>query len=953
MAENNEALLTVAKAHLMRFAFFTRDNAFVSAKAEQDLEKQLEISLLAMLDGRLAAAEWLSSPQGLKSLEQIRIACLPRDLQLTGQRTIAVTSVHGFLDAPVFWWLVSVLWCMTVGRRLDALVSEDVRGFRLHADFLVEPANSGVMFRSPTSSYGSWKRQIRDAARERPGEVLAANTIDLEAFYYSIAEPPSRLESHLRAAGPSQHEQDVTERTLSALLDALHLRYAGQSEVRAVRAIDADERSLIPLPVGLPSSQILANVVIDRAIADLKRHTRTVGAAAYADDIVLLTDVLPQPAEPIGDYLDRLGVFNSDSRLMNAPSAQRLAVLRLNLEKCGTTYSKSLPSPEEGNPEDALEHTREVGALDPYLESEGNADWGGPLRTVLRAPHRRERNPRSAEREVEDLVGDIAAGLDAGAVDQRLFAMLERLDAALLLRLRRFWPDLAVAAASVRGGDGISVLTKDIGAAVDAVMVPEELAGIHGSLLKGLWESWAAAAAQALAVALGEDQRRAFADQRPRLETTAQTADFDTAALVARADEIRRRSLVPPQFVAVPLAEYSAWTGPLLGAGVMNEFVAWVGSAPQVLDVLQQRLGRSARFVHLHEACLAVHLWAGGSESRWLDEAFDLLRRPPLTRLEDLASLEEAAKAALTASPDLGEVGDDKLEAGRRIKVALPSVEVEARQLEALLNGDDALHGNLVKQSRDRTRIVVNTAAKRKADLVVLPEWAVLAEQLTWVMNQARRRDFLLVAGQAPAIEGDTYFNRLWTGIPLRDAAQRRACLVPPPRVKRHLSPHEAKPLADAGVSVAPGTDIQTFWWRGLGVASLICFEFADIGSRQSVRRTADVLTVSSFNRDWRYFEAIQDSTTRDNYCLTCCVNASQFPGTRLTRPTKNDAAVVASVHGADYPTVLLRDVDLNPLSAARATGRQPDASWLQEPSDDAQLDWYKPLPPDWNPTRA
>ena len=65
------------------------------------------------------------------------------------------------------------------------------------------------------------------------------------------------------------------------------------------------------------------------------------------------------------------------------------------------------------------------------------------------------------------------------------------------------------------------------------------------------------------------------------------------------------------------------------------------------------------------------------------------------------------------------------------------------------------------------------------------------------------------------------------------------------------------------------------------------------------LRAGADLLTVSSLNKDWRYFDAIQESTTRDNYCLTLCVNTGAFPGTKLMRPTSSAMAVAASVHGS------------------------------------------------------
>jgi hypothetical protein len=205
----------------------------------------------------------------------------------------------------------------------------------------------------------------------------------------------------------------------------------------------------------------------------------------------------------------------------------------------------------------------------------------------------------------------------------------------------------------------------------------------------------------------------------------------------------------------------------------------------------------------------------------------------------------------------------------------------------------------------------------------------------------------LVVGGEAPAIRADTYSNRLWTGVPLRDAAGHRACLVPPPREKKHLSPHERQPLEAASIAVASSPQaVPSYWWRGLTVASLLCFEFADINTRNDLQASADVLTVSSLNKDWRYFDAIKEATARDSYCLTVCVNTGEFPGTRIMRPTRSEKAVVASVHGSDDPTVVSRVLDMTPIVVARASQLQPSEILTEEPSDDATLADYKPVPP-------
>jgi hypothetical protein len=683
-------------------------------------------------------------------------------------------------------------------------------------------------------------------------------------------------------------------------------------------------------------------------MGDLHENESVVALAAYADDLVVLTPVLPLPEEKIADYFQRLDILDGADHRLLSPTARRHAILEVSVEKSGTTYSRAVGTPDEAEPDEDDDDAHELGQIDPYLESDPGAEWGGLLRTVLRAAQRRERAPRALERKLESLVGEISVGLDAETTGLRLREIVEALDVSVFLRLRRFWVDLAVAGAAASGRKGIQDLTNDfVAAAASVTLTPDAPEAQRQALVSGLRASWVLAVAQALAFAMSEDQRAGLASEVPTLITDAPIADVSTASVVEIASLIRSKGLVPAQFVSVPLSEFTPWSGRLLGAGVFGEFVEWARDAnDDLLAALRARVARSIRFIQLHEACLAIHLWASPATTEWLNEAFDILRGQPLLREEDLDTLREIAVAAVEP-PEPVLPPEDEREL-LRLRVAMPSLRVRADQLDAILGHDALLQAAIIGESRKRTQIVVRAAAKRRASVLVLPEWAVLPEQLGWLMNQCRRADMLVVAGQSPTVSGGTYSNQLWTGLPLRDHANRRACLVPPPRQKNYLSPHEQQSLLGAGIGQVPGGAVPTYRWRGLGVASLICFEFADVSTRHRLRSTADLLTVSSWNQDWRYFDAIQESTTRDNYCITFCVNTSEFPGTRLMRPTRNEKAVMASVHGSDFPAVVMRKVDLLPVVAARATGSKPSDVLEDEPWDDADLADYKPVPPVW-----
>jgi hypothetical protein len=90
----------------------------------------------------------------------------------------------------------------------------------------------------------------------------------------------------------------------------------------------------------------------------------------------------------------------------------------------------------------------------------------------------------------------------------------------------------------------------------------------------------------------------------------------------------------------------------------------------------------------------------------------------------------------------------------------------------------------------------------------------------------------------------------------------------------------------------------------------------------------------------------VQDATTRDNYCLSVCVNTGTYPGTRITRPTSSEMAEVASVHGSGHPVLITKRIDLTPIVAAQIAQKEPKETTADPPLDGITLEDYKPFPP-------
>ncbi len=954
MTEDTTAnLIETGFDHLGRFAFYTRDNPFVSSRAAFELRPKLAAELRALLDGEIDVEEWINSPSGKRMLGTIKLGLVPRDVQLVPQGTeqvVGVKSVHAFFHAHLFWWLISILWTIEIGASTEDVLGEGILGYRLERAFVEDPRESGKMFASKVRAHRIWREFPRRVAKENPNESLTTVSFDVRAFYYSVDASPEAIQRTFFAGKSRRGPRSSRLPVLSQLLGVAHRRYAELCADVRPRASDLDREGNSPLPVGLPSSRLLANMIMSLVLDEFDANTSVLAAAAYADDLILLTRTLPGIAEEPLDFLARLDLTSEDEPdLLHAEAAEGLASFRFSAEKSGLSFTRHVP--KEGV-EELAGNALTLGEMlalaeddwDPYLDDSESPDWDGQLQTVLQAPLRRERVPWQLKRETIRLLESVRTGMTAAEAGQGFDRLIRRIDDSQLLAMRPYWSELLITGIAAHGIEAVRAMTTAIRRLVETTAPPEgSTAAGRRALRFGLVESWRQALAQALAVASTPDQRSSLVSRIPNLNLGRGNV-YRMKSSVEFAMRIRRSHLVPATQVAVPLSEFTRWEGKLIGPGAFADFLVWHrdkfpnGNPTRLATAVK----RSVRFVPLHEVCLAIHLWAGRSSGDWLEQAFTILDAQPLTRSKLIQGLLARARRAMSGSRR------DRRRVQPEILMAMPSVKIPQDQLEAELAGNQTRLWEISKDSHSVLRKTMDAAASADVDLLVLPEWAVVGQHLARLMDAARKSQMMVVAGQAPEVSAKKYYNRLWSGIPLRDWANRRHCLVPPPRQKRFLSPKEEEMIEKKGVKKAPQTKgVEVYLWRGLRIASLICFEFADIGIRQDLRFKTEIVTVSSLNRDWHYFEVVQDSTTRDNYCLIVCVNTGAFPGTRITRPTSHEMAVAASVHGSDTPALITKRIDMGPIVAAQVHKRKPTADLkVSEPTDDVRLKDYKEFPP-------
>ncbi|MCW2922900.1 MAG: hypothetical protein JWM98_304 [Thermoleophilia bacterium] len=950
---SGKQLVDFGLEHVARFAYRRRDNPFLSIGAVMDLGSNHRTSLTAILDGQLDPEDWLRSPEASRLLTPLRVLSVPRvvgSASSGGQHVITAPSVHAFAQAPLFWWVVSAIWCMTAGRDLDECISERIVGYRLHSLFRDNPGGAGYMFRNPQASYAAWKRR---PAWDADIQTACTAEIDGSSFYYRVRAVPSDLIELFDSHRGNTTSISLQGQRATRLLDAFHIAYSERLHEVNPRGVEGTVAN-VPLPVGPPSSLILANLIMDVVSHDLSARDGVLDAWVYADDVLLSLRDLPEPQEHAEDLLARLQILDEHDlgRTLLSNTASDMADYRVGIEKISI---RQPPTATDTPDPDSSVMASESRALDndddedPYID-----DWEAELGTAIRVGNRQLNQKPKELGLLRELVRDIRIGIPPGKAQVPLRKIMA-MDDTTFVAIRTYWTELIACGLYAHGTSFAADLRTRLIRIIDHIWTPQPSA--LKSLASGLEASFIQSASQALAVLYPQDEVAPAAINFGFSEPAANR-------LTVFATKLRKRGIFPAELVSPILAEYTEWEGTLMGQPAQQQFADWASKTTGIGRQLQHGIAKSPRFVPLHEICLGVHLWMDDDDpthplplirpalmntDTWLRNAFSLFASQALVNLADVPELLNHAVSIVHPSTQTQLSSYDQ---NHSLRLGLPNITVSEELLRWRIDDDPKLAEEETRL-RDSIDIIWRYAVEAKADLLLLPEWSTPLVHIGPLFSRANQRGIAVILGETPFIEPGTgtYFNRMWTSLPIKDPADRRHSLVLPPRTKGLLSPHEIQVLEQHGTPYREElADTPVYHWREVRFASVICYEFADVAIRNSLRGRIDMMTVSSFNHDWRYFDSIQDSCTRDIYCVTACVNVSQFPGTRVTRPTRSSRAVAATIHGSTAPALATAAIDFGPVVGARRTGLAPKASFIGVPEDGLCSTDYKPLPPGYKP---
>jgi Reverse transcriptase (RNA-dependent DNA polymerase) len=222
-----------------------------------------------------------------------------------------ISRITPFIDAPIELHIISVLWIMRKGVRLDAELGDDCLGNRLILNKEKTDLIKGSgLFKPYFKQYQKWRDKSIDSAKTllNDNRDVAFVNLDIKDYFNSVRLPKKEIcdpkNKRLAERGFYNLEQIFLE---------IHDYYTEKLISNGIVEIDEldifPEREHVILPIGLVSSYVLANYYLKSFDESINRHIKPSYYARYVDDLLF---VIADPSHP-----DDLGAdeFSNSSKI--------------------------------------------------------------------------------------------------------------------------------------------------------------------------------------------------------------------------------------------------------------------------------------------------------------------------------------------------------------------------------------------------------------------------------------------------------------------------------------------------------------------------------------------------------------------------------------------------------------------------------------------------------------
>lgn len=913
--------IQIAYKRFKSYVYYDNFNLYIRHKISDfesgDIDKKLEElcgnlnsfcskNSTNVFDKLIKESGYVIFPKNFKSNEDKNKDVEEADVYLLTNKNISsfeVSKITILYDAPIELFIIATIWTTRINNYLN--ISSDNYGY-------VVPSiqNSKLLFEPYFNKYQEWRDKGINAAKQqiKRGNNVLIITLDIKNYFHSVQVDFSALKKNIPI-------EDILTSKLTDIIESICKDHTIK--------IYGDIRKKPILPIGLPSSGVIANWILAEFDKDIKYSTAPVYYGRYVDDMFLVISNVEPDSGNVAQWM--CNRFFQDGKVLK----RNKNVLELKSEHC-----KGLVIQTEKLRLFYFDSHWSLAVLNKFqttLQENSSAFWFLPneedLKTSLDDTY---------DLQYEDTINKFRsvssckvnkygasvflakrlklAILSPGKYDKSLSDEIFRFFNGLsIISMYSMWEKVFTYFSITHDYKSICKLQTLICNGIDKINVTSvdyNIDDINNKIRQNLKEHML----NCLMLA------KVLIKNNIGLKDTQSTI---------REGAIKLKKALMTRHIYLPLPIF-ALTQKFIDEDVnISDFDISDLESNNISSFISSRSWLIPRNIQLHEICtLQIPMSLSRNQSfykkydnevdnEFLTSCLDLFRK---LNGEDLKTIiqnkkhkiysetAETEKRRLRIYSEIIHVNTSSIKNG--IKVGISNVNTDSKDIEAAI-----LHGSTLDvKKRTRHIDILNQAEKIQTDILLLPEVFVPFDWLCAYADEARRKQRAMIFGLEHFSIKNTCYNLAITLLPFEYRGRKEVLIIP--RVKNHYSPNEIMTI-EGNRKQIPAKDFSTyhlFQWNGIQFSVYNCYELTDIVHRSIFRSELDILFAIEYNRDVNYFSNISESVSRDLHCYYVQANTSYYGDSRVVEPKKRDYQNPVRVKGGDNDVILSYELDIAAL---------------------------------------
>lgn len=815
-------------------------------------------------------------------------------------------SYNYFIDCPIELHIISVLWIMKIGYKLDLQLDRDKNiysyGYRLDMEKnnkynLTNTIKEKSIFKRYPEQYQKWKnngiKEVKHILKKNENAVII--NLDLKKFYYHVNN--KILKDKIK-----EIDKNILNLSLTKIILKINKVYAQKliKEIQKNKEFKDIKKEDI-LPIGLYSSAILANIYLKDLDDIILKEASPNYYGRYVDDLFLVfkeyniektknkkTYIMEKLKNILNSKtLDEIGVFFNENMLLTS-TKQKLFILEKEKGK------KELLEIEESILERAstfafLPNEREIEKLYKKI-SIGN-----------------EEDEKNKKHDVSVYLAKLLIAFSNLEDEENLFELKNKLDEILLFfdedNLIKYYMYYEKIFLLLIIAEDMGKIKKFYIRVINYFKKINEVSNIEEYLLNSF----------------------CFAISLNPILINRLKLDVDKGIIKERVKKIIKSNLFKDNLKNISLLNYTKFTDDEIFN--FNFFKDNNFKIKENIELDDEKLILSPRFIHFSE--FNNFYLKRDIISFYKNENFnfykDSLEKFKLNYKRNLENDIESDKifskniTFLTKIDKLKfyKIISDKNENYKNIKIGVASLKIK----ENLKRNLTSKKIDLLK--KEEITEILNLAKMNKVNILVFPEVSISYQWLGFLNRFSRENQILITGGLRHIFDSEIsyndgtpryVFNFLFTILPFEKSKSKMSFMTL--RLKNHYSPEEEKVINSKFYMIPSfkNKKYDIFSWKGLYFSNINCFELTDIEARSSFKNYIDLLIASVYNRDTYYFKNILESTCRDLHVFVAQSNTSIYGDCEILQPTNKDNMIMTCIKGSQNNNLLIEEINIESL---------------------------------------